>query len=264
VLDALLAEGFVPFAFGSAANLDRLNLNPMGIPLKPVASDRPGALMWHELVNRMNGLAYGGKDMGMPAWVQIDCGVLPSAFIGIAAPRHLVPDRLAWDLDLRGDEDIVPVAEAISIPTAESGVWSSFSMCSVLPGYKLGFLSKVLSLAAYRANATLGVAQFDNFALRIHTRFGELEILEPHVPFHTRSANTFVYRCEIGESTLQQALGPRAPTEEPSFLLGAQDTARMEDMAAKVAAGTHRYWLMSPGARRTEHGVVNPIREQRL
>ncbi len=137
----------------------------------------------------------------------------------------------------------------------------------MIPGKQLGYAAKLMSLKAYGCRRTLGVAQFDNFALRIHTRFGALEIVEPHVPYHTCPENTFVYGCDLRAGSVLDVLekgGVVDDDRDPSFVLDARDTPRMLEMAAKTRAGTHRYWLLPPGAIRTEHGVQNPILEEAL
>ena len=264
LIASLLEKGFVPFAFGSRANLDLLHPAPFGAALTMWAADDPEHLEVHQLINRMNGLAYGSKDMGMPAWVQIDCGILPSSFIGFAAPASTLPNRMRWDLGIADGDRLVPVAEAISIPTAEPGVWSSFSMCTVMPGHKLGYAAKVMSLRAYGSRQTLGVAQYDNFSLRIHTRFGALRISEPLVPYHTCPDNTFVYRLDLRGGHILDRLDRGEVIDdnrEPSFWLDATDTDRMREMAARTRAGTHDYWLLPPGAKREGSTILNPILE---
>jgi hypothetical protein len=267
IIASLVEDGFMPFAFGAKANLDQLHPAPFGAALRMIPSDGPDHLSMHRIINRLNGLAYGGKDMGMPAWVQIDCGALPSSFIGFALPADKIPDRLKWAMDLQGDEPFIPVAEAISIPTAAPGVWTSFSMSTVIPGHKLGYASKLMSLKAYGCRRTLGVAQFDNFALRLHTRFGALEIIEPRVPYHTCPTNTFTYALDLRGGAVLDVLERGGAIEDPrsaSFLLDSQDTEKMTWMAERRHAGIARYWLLPPGADRSEGRVQNPIFEEIL
>lgn len=260
----LVEAGFVPFAFGRRTNLDLLHPSPFGAELLMLDADDPANLPFHLFINRLNGLSYGGKDMGMPAWVQIDCGILPSAFIGFAVPASTLPERLKWRMDISTYDGLVPISEAISIPTAEPGRWMSYSMSTVLPGHQLGYGSKLLSLRAYGCRTTLGVAQFDNFALRIHTRFGALKIVEPHVPYHTCPTNSFVYASDMrGGQTLDRLERGEVvdDSREPTFMLDSKDTPKMVQMGERVRAGTHEYWLLPPGAVRTDAGVCNPILE---
>lgn len=266
LIQSLLDKGFVPFATGASANLERLNPAPFGHSLTMCPAEDPTFHKLQGLINQMNGIAYGGKDLGMPNWVQLDCGLLPSAFVGFACRASMLPSRLQWELGLEGTEGFVPVAEAISIPTLTPGEWASYSMCTILPGHQLGFASKLLSLAAYGAESTLGVAQYDNFALRLHTRFGNLEIVDANVPYHTKPENTFVYRLRPNQDiTLDDLAKGAVPAEqEPSFLMDAGDTRQMERMAARIRAKTHKYTLLAPGVFRHKGRLVNPILETPL
>jgi len=267
IIASLIDQGFVPFAFGSRANLALLDDRPFGLDLLKLPADDPANLPFHHFINRLNGLAYGGRDMGMPAWVQIDCGILPSSFMGFAVPADQLPERLKWQLAISSYDSLVPISEAISIPTAQNGRWMSYSMSTVIPSRQIGYASKLLSLRAYGCSSTLGVAQFDNYALRIHTRFGALELVEPHIPYHTCTVNSFVYACDLQGGKVLDTLerGEVVPVDrEPTFMLAAKDTEKMQDMARRVAAGECRYWLLPPGAVRTDEGIRNPIYEERL
>lgn len=264
LLAALSQRGFVPFAFGAAANLERLDGRPLGVPLRRLDAADPANASFHRLLNRMNGLAYAG--MGMPLWVQFDCGVLPSAFIGWGRGARDLPERLRNSLGLTGDEPLVPVAEALSVPSAVPSQWVSWSMCSVLPGHQLGFASKLVSLAAYKADSTLGVAQYDSGALRIHTRFGRLELVQPLANGHTHPERTFVYRLDLRDPTWLKSLseGATLPADRPTMLLDPTDTAQVRQLDARVRAGTHRYWLLPPGRVLDGDRWLNPIQEERV
>ena len=51
---------------------------------------------------------------------------------------------------------------------------------------------------------------------------------------------------------------------EASFTIGSRDTDKIREMAERTREGSHRYWLLPPGAIRGEHGVTNPIFEEVL
>jgi hypothetical protein len=264
LLSSLAQRGYVPFAFGASSNLDRLDTRPLGVPLRRLDAADPANASFHRLLNKMNGLAYGG--MGMPLWVQFDCGVLPSAFIGWGRGARDLPERLRHGLGLVGDEPLVPIAEALSVPSATPGQWVSWSMCSVLPGSQLGFASKLVSLAAYKAESTLGVAQYDNGSLRIHTRFGPLELVQPMASGHTWPERTFVYRLDLRDPTWLKSLadGATLPADAPTMLLDPDDVGKLRQIDARVRAGTHRYWLLPPGRVLEGDRWLNPILEQRV
>jgi hypothetical protein len=220
-----LPAWLVPFAFGARANLARLDLSPAGGPLLPIAGDDPAEERFHELLNRMNAHAFGG--MGMPMWVQLDCGVLPSAFIGFAAHPSSLPASLCHALGVTANDQLVPVAEALAVPTVVPGRWMSVSMASVLPGYGLGWRAKSMCLDAVRAVESIGITQYDNPAIRAHLRLGALEVLTPAVRAHSRPDITFIYR--LHRTPLNQAL-PSLP--RPTSWIHHHDLSALHNVPA--------------------------------
>ena len=236
--------GFVPFAFGAGSNLDALDLAPFGVPLVRCDAEDPRWLPMHAQLLRLNALAYGG--MSMPAWVQLDCGVLPSAFLGWGLPAERVPAALREGLEVRGDEPLVPVAEALAVPSATPGRWVSWSLCSVVAGFDLGFASKLLSLAATRARSATGIVQLDGPALRVHTRFGPLWIEQPVVPYHTKPETTVIYRLDTPDlDALDRGVSPAAPPADR--WLDPADLPTRREMDRQSRAGTHTYQILPPG-----------------
>ena len=68
----------------------------------------------------------------------------------------------------------IPVAGYCAAPTPAPGAWVGWSLCSAIPG--LGTVAKGLALEAYRAKTLAGVAQFYDRALRVHRKFGPMEM----------------------------------------------------------------------------------------
>lgn len=235
--ESLLDAGFRPFAFGAAANLKRLRPSPLGVDLDLIPAEGAAALRWHRCLWRMNQHAYGG--MGMPAWVQLDCCVLPSAFVGWSRRAADLPAELRGTIDPEAeDHAFLPVAESLSVPTAERSTWMSVSLCAVLPGWRLGLSSKTLALAAYGCPRTLGVAQYDNASLGIHTRFGPLRLRQARVPFHDKADRTFVYELDLRDpEVLTRALGVGAAAMTPDRWIDPGDTSAIAELEGLVAAG---------------------------
>ncbi|HMV68880.1 MAG TPA: hypothetical protein PKA64_18675, partial [Myxococcota bacterium] len=147
-----------------------------------------------------------------------------------------------------GPDDLTPVAEALCVPSATPGTWVSVSLASVLPGLGLGLACKLLGLVACGARRALGVTQYDNPALRTHTRLGPLVIVEPTVPLHSRPDATFLY--EITRPDIGWHVDPLVGHGAPDILhdpdaLQASDTVRSLHAAA-VAAG-RRLVVLPPG-----------------
>jgi hypothetical protein len=187
----ILARGFVPYAFGRADNLAFLDAAPFGFPVRLLPADTPDALRFHALLNRLNALAFGG--MAMPKWVQLDCGVLPSAFVGFAAYGRDLPVDVQAALEAEDDE-LVPVSEALSLPSLVPGEFVSVSLATLVPG--LGHATKRLDLACKRAKSAIGVTQRGSKAEATHRRFGDLEVVAEPV-FHDKPETTFVYRLRL-------------------------------------------------------------------
>jgi hypothetical protein len=184
----------------------------------------------------------------------IDLGLLPSAFllvtltpqaalVALAQARsdrrrehsaHILAAVLAEAdrLDHRGP---VPVAGYCAAPTPVAGEWVGWSLCSALPG--LGTTVKGVALEVYRATTLTGVAQFTDQALRVHRRFGPMEIMAPTLDLHP-VPHTMVYRTQV--------YGPDS-AQAPTMWLDAHDLDAQRAMQAKVDAGTSRYYILSPG-----------------
>ena len=295
-----------PFALGLPVNLARLPRRVGGVELlkisapavgerreegAPPAADPVSGARVARLLNIGNALAYGGE-MGMPEWVMLDCGLLPTTFMGLCrraadlAPRAraslnerlarleaTLPEsraraerRLGVPRGPLRDDEWVPVAEFCALPTLTPGQVMGYSLFSLERG--LGVRAKALGLAlhgALGARAQLGVAQYSNTAaLRAHLRFGPLELLDPLTPLHTRAGETFIYRLALPpeDALIDMAAGSRLryTPHEPSPLgalieerwLRADELEGWAALRAATQAGDLRAALT--GARHTALG----------
>ena len=134
----------------------------------------------------------------------------------------------------------VPVGGYCAAPSAAPGTWVGWLLWSLMPAVGLGQAAKALALSAYRADKLDGVTQYDNSALKVHTRFGALKILVATVPFHT-SPGSFVYQSDFAD-----AVGTPGGTE-PSFLLDPFDYERQRAMQKAIEAGDSEFCLLPPG-----------------
>src|SRR6185437_9470567 len=152
--------------------------------------------------NVLNATAFGDKGIPLENWVMIDLGLLPSAFLMVALPidrargamseeRGYAQERgrtaevlsaVLAEADRLGYEGPIPVAGYCAAPTPVAGEWVGWSLCSAIPG--LGTTTKALGLEVYGARTLTGVAQFTDQALRVHRRFGPMEIMAPTLDLH--------------------------------------------------------------------------------
>ena len=170
-------------------------------------------------MNRGNCIAYDGSDqpaaaaaaLGMPLWVFLDCCTLPSAMVGFAAPRDALPEDLARRLDPDGSLAWLGISEYMGLPSLEAGTVVGVSLFSLGRGVHLGTRSKALGLFALRARRQVGVAQYANPSVRLHLAFGDLELLAPRAPVHSRPEETFVYTAPVPDAgRLAAMVGGRA------------------------------------------------------
>ncbi len=195
--------GRVPAALGPAVVVDVLDDHAVG---------------FFRLVNAANAKAFG--DLGMPAWVQLDCATLPTAMVGFAARKRDVDPALVHDLEQRAglaaggfddvdDDDLVPLAEFCALPTPEDGHVVGFSLFTLVPG--LGLRAKALGLLVMGARVQTGVTQLggaavERSALSTHCRFGPLLIEKRGVQVHSRPGSTVVYRLQVPPPATLSAL----------------------------------------------------------
>lgn len=162
----------------------------------------PAHAPFFERLRLANAHAFG--DIGMPAWVQLDCATLPTAMIGFARrARDLAPSLrpIFASTGEHHDDDLVPVAEYCALPTPVVDEVVGFSLFSLEPG--LGLRAKAMALLAYGARRQLGMTQRDNTALKTHCRLGVLDIVQVGVAVHSRPLTTLVYRLDVpDEQTL--------------------------------------------------------------
>jgi hypothetical protein len=222
--------------------------------------------------NVINGIAFGDRGIPMPQWVMVDLILMPSAAVIASLPRSAFAEMVErstfrFDTDVKthlrrvqdqmaasGYTGPVPIGGYCAAPSAAPGTWVGWSLWSLMPAVGLGQAAKALALSAYRARKLDGVTQYDNSALKVHTRFGPLRILVATVPFHT-SPGSFVYESDF---TAPVAGPGRA---EPSFLLDPFDYERQSAMQKAIEAGRSEYHLLPPGHLVADGRTYVPILE---
>jgi len=225
----------VPFVFGHGPWLDgwRARVPTMADAEDAVAVDVLAAdsVPFFKLMLAGNARAFG--DIGMPAWVQLDCATLPTAMIGFARRAADIDDAVTADLVARaglasiGTDQLVPLAEYTALCTPAVGDVVGFSLFSLLPG--LGLRAKALALLVMGARQQTGITQIDNIALRTHARFGPLEVVRLGVEVHSRPKTTLVYRLAVPDDDTLRALA-RGDWNRVPFT-GATRVCRREDLA---------------------------------
>jgi len=224
-----------------------------------------------DLFNVINGIAFGDRGIPMPQWVMVDLILMPSAAIiaGLSQDAFAAmvdKSTFLFDSDVKAHLRAVldkvrltrytgpmPVGGYCAAPSVAPGTWVGWSLWSLMPDVGLGRAVKALALSAYRANKLDGVTQYDNHALRIHTRFGALRVLVATVPFHT-SPGSFVYESDFTISATHAGL-------DPSFLLDPFDYDRQRAMQAAIEADRAEYYVLPPGHVAAGGSALVPVLE---
>jgi hypothetical protein len=255
----LLAAGYGLLLCSNHGVLARLDTSPFGLPVTGLDLLGPPQNPWTEadmmrVYNVLNATAFGDKGIPLQNWVMIDLGLLPSAFLLITLPRTAAEAALAEarrdprrahsarvlaavlaEAQRLGHDGPIPVAGYCAAPTPVAGEWVGWSLCSAIPG--LGTTVKGVALEIYGARTLTGVAQFTDQALRVHRRFGPMEIMAPTLDLHP-VPHTMVYRTAVHGSE---------PDQTPTMWMDARDLHAQREMQAKVDAGTSRFFILPPG-----------------
>jgi hypothetical protein len=259
--ERLLDAGYELWLASNGAVLPELDLTPCGVPVTPLDFLGPYERAWKledlmRVYNILNATSFGAKGIPLQNWVMIDLGLLPSAFLLVTLPigqataaptdprrspaereriGRVLPSVMAEAARL-GYDGPIPVAGYCAAPTPNREAWVGWSLCSAIPG--LGTIAKGLALEAYAARTLTGVAQFYDPALRVHRKFGPMQVLAAVLDLHP-VAHTMAYRTEVFAPELAQAT--------PTLLLDPHDSTTQRELQRKLDAGTHEIHILSPG-----------------
>ncbi len=258
-LDDLL----IPYVLTTKQNLPYLDLDlDVGTEVETLLIEDEEHSEFGYLLTRSNHQAFGGLDsMGMPMWVMLDCGILPSAVVGFMLDVDDAPDHILDKLEIDDDyEGYVPISEYCGCPTVEEGTVSGFSLHSHLPGQGIATRTKALAMAIYGARKQIGVTQFYNPAIRVHVRFGAMKILLHRPPVHTEPEDSFVYKLRLPprKTLLNMArgadvFGHRDLPEGVRWEFD-PDNEMMQGRLARHLREEGEAWLIPPGWRATDDG----------
>ncbi len=148
--------------------------------------------------------AFEKSDMPMPRWVFYDCAIIPGFVAGFAIRRdQLTQEMVSIYPRLQPDQEWIPISLFIIIPTMAENEWVAHNLCSINSMidrknkfYGLGFLTKAFALWYANIKVQLGMTQWTSPALRLHSHYGEFEILTAYTPVHDY-AETLTYRLKV-------------------------------------------------------------------
>jgi hypothetical protein len=257
----LVDAGYDLFLASNRQVLERLQTSPFSLPVTALDFLAPDDAGWRvadlmRVYNVLNATAFGAKGIPLQNWVMIDLGLLPSAFLLVTLPARragaaMTDTRFGEAARARGGEVLtpvlaeagrlgydgpIPVAGYCAAPTPVAGAWVGWSLCSAIPG--IGTTVKGLALEIYGARTLTGVAQFTDPGLRVHRKFGRMQVLCADLELHP-VPHTLVYRTDVFEDDVE----PPGPTT----MMDCRDLAAQRAMQARIGAGEGRFYILSPG-----------------
>lgn len=149
---------------------------------------------------RLESRAFAASNMPMPRWVFYDCAIMPGFVAGFAMHRSVASEEILKILQPRDDSEWLPISLFIIIPTMAPKEWVAHNLCSVNSlvsqehqVYGLGFLTKAFGLWYANVEVLCGITQWGSPAVRLHTHYGDFEVLTAYTPVHSY-ARTLTYR----------------------------------------------------------------------
>ncbi len=177
--------------------------------------------------------AFGPSGLAMPRWVFYDCAIVPGFVAGFAQKTGALSPAVRNVLQVNEGDEWTPLSLFIIIPTmSKDGEWVAHNLCSInslLPKedqfYGIGFLSKAFGLWYANVKTCCGMTQWGSPAVRLHSHYGDFEILTAYTPVHSYS-RTLTYRVKVDISTWSSFF-TKTPTDD--FLARYQKTGLQVD-----------------------------------
>ncbi|MBT5022511.1 hypothetical protein HOK51_00470 [Candidatus Woesearchaeota archaeon] len=243
---------YVIYVLTTQQNVAHLNMKPLGLEAKLIDATNLENKVFADLLNQLDGLAYGDKGLAMEKWVALDCGILPGAFIGLAKYANELNPELKEKFDLPQDyTGLIPLSEFCAIPTAQSGKWMMHTLATIIQNKGVGTHTEALGFAICPATKMLVVAQYNNSsALKVHTKFGNLNLLAAITPSHTQTEMTFIYETPLPSQTeLKKILETNQPLTNPCphFYLNAESLDEKNHIHEQIQTGLVNYQIVYPG-----------------
>lgn len=196
-----------------------------------------------------------GPKLAMPRWVFYDCGIMPGITAGFVIHRTAAPASVIKVCKAPPDAEWIPLSLFMIIPTMQPGEWVAHNLSSInscLPEsdrfYGLGFLSKAFGLWYANIETCCGMTQWLGPALRLHSHYGDLEVVTAFTPSHT-VAQTLTYRLKVNpqewESFFTHQHSARFKNEyQPAGIkIVRKDENSLIDLQKRIESGEGPYFL---------------------
>ena len=243
------------------SNLPTLVRNPLYIQ----------ELEFCDLIMDIEGRAFHGSNMAMPRWVFFDCAVMPGFVAGFAHRTQTLPEAIKHVFGKPIQGDWVPLSLFITIPTTQPGVWVAHNLTSINSllskkdrFYSLGFLTKAFGLWYGGISTLFGMTQWENLALKLHSYYGNLEILTAFTPVHSHP-RTVTYSCDVDPYVWERFFTKRLCSrfkeqfKYAGFDVNPKDREHLLNLQRKIEKKEGRFFLDTEHLRSESLGDPIPI-----
>jgi len=278
----LLDEGLRPYVFVRPENRiadpgKRFSLN--WFEREPLLKNpmKMEDLDFADLILRLEAKAFQASNMPMPRWVFYDCAIMPGFVAGYAMHRDRASREILELLQPLPTTEWLPISLFIIIPTMAPKEWVAHNLCSInsvlsseSSTYGLGFLTKAFGLWYANVEVLCGITQWASPAVRLHTHYGDFEVLTAYTPIHSYP-RTLTYRMvtDVREwkrfFTREPALDFASKYEDAGFEVDPKSDVSLQEFQRRLEAKGERYYLDSNAIRMqsldTELKVYKPKRK---
>jgi len=244
-IDTIL-ENYEIYLGCNPENTEHFNVKPFGKQVKIVDVNKANNGVFFDLLNQLDGILYGDKSLAMDKWVSLDCGLVPSGFVGLAKYVDDCPKEILEQYDIPDDyKGLVPITEYCAIPCAD-GSWLGHTCGTLVKGKKIGLFSKILGMLVFKIKNYKGVAQYYNNAVKTHSTISNLLMKTAITPAHSEPDMTFVYEHKIDQDEIKNVFGSKKQPKQYSFLLDPNDMKQKQEMQNNIENGV-KYYITYPG-----------------
>jgi hypothetical protein len=206
---------------------------------------------------RLESACFAKSGMPMPRWVFYDCAIIPGFVAGFALNRAQASQEILDVLQPSKDTEWLPISLFIIIPTMGPKEWVAHNLCSInslvsesSKLYGVGFLTKAFALWYANVEICCGITQWNSPAVRLHTHYGDFEVLTAYTPVHSY-ARTLTYRLSVDPAewkrffTSQRSSDFSQRFESAGFDVTPADDESLKSFQLKLETSKEKYFLDS-------------------
>jgi len=246
-----ILEEYTIFIAGHKDNSNALNTNPFNIPTKFIDIVDKNNKIFLDLLNQLDGISYGNKNLAMPKWVGLDCGLLPSVFIGLAKPKDQTEDKILKKFSIpSGYKGLIPISEFCALQKLENKKNNTMvvhTLACIEQNKGLGFATEVVGFKIYNAHKIFSIAQYNNHAIKIHSKIANLNLITTTTPMHELSDQTFIYECNIPTNLEKLLVNGNIKPKKYDFLLNPNNKTMKNLIQKNISEKIAEYHIVYPG-----------------